>query len=99
MTELGGKVVETRPLPLSAYGADSYILDERYENVEADASLRLYLDVKNDAGYTVRTWLMDHPASHETNEPEDLTGFIQIFDRDNRQVYGTNMGLIVTPGG
>ena len=98
VTELGGKVVETRPLSLSSYGADSYILDKTYENAEADASLRLYLDVKNDAGYTVRTWLMDHPASHETNEPEDLTGFIQIFDQDMRQVYGTNMGLIVTPG-
>ena len=96
--ELGGKVVETLPLPLSSYGADSYILDERYENVESGAFFRLYLDVKNDAGYTVRTWLMDHGAAYETNEPEDLTGFIQIFDQDMRQVYGTNMGLIVTPG-
>ena len=86
---LGQQVMESIPLQMSPGDSLEIPVEDSYEIAEGRGlNYRVYLDVENSAGYTVRAWIMDMPVTFETTSPELLEGYLTVFDNKGNYVWG-----------
>ncbi len=89
--EVDGKEVERVPVGLNGRNFEpvKVELDDKYDNFSSGSRLRLYLDVKTDSGYTMKTELFSVSAEDDF-KPKTMNGILEIFDPSGKSVVRTS---------
>lgn len=82
--EVNGEVKKSETVKLERHNSITVSFNDEFSNMSENDSFRMYLEVTNDAGYTVRTCVFDFVWE---DSRESLIDSIQITDRNNKVIY------------
>ena len=82
--EVNGAVKKSETVKLERHSSIAVSFNDEFSNMSENDSFRMYLEVTNDAGYTVRTCVFDFVWD---DIRESLIDSIQITDRNNKVIY------------